>query len=324
MASTSAPWLRRTFNRQRVGDSGIYVAFALLLVVFALLSPFFLSISNFSNVLTQGAVLMIAAFAMTFIIISGEIDLSVSSLASLVGVVAALLLQRGVPVPLAVAAGLALGALAGLLNGVLTVKGKIPSFIVTLGTFSILRGVAFLLTGATAVPLFSDAYRNWLFDAQVLGVPISIVYVAATLGVLGFILRRTAFGNYVFAAGGNAAATRLAGINVDRVKILVFTLSGAVFALSGLMLTARLGTGLAESARNLELDAIAAVVLGGTSFQGGRGSLLRTVMGTLLIAVLNNGLTLLNVTYYAQLIIKGAIIIAAVLLDRWARGGKTA
>lgn len=322
MATASAPWIRRTFNRQRIGDSGIYIAFVLLLIVFTLLSPFFLSVSNFSNVLTQGAVLMIAAFAMTFIIISGEIDLSVSSLASLVGVVAALLLQSGVPVLVAVVAGLALGALAGFLNGVLTVKGRIPSFIVTLGTFSVLRGIGFLLTGATAVPLFSDAYRNWLFDAQVVGIPVSILYVVFTLGVMGFILRRTAFGNYVFAVGGNAAATRLAGINVDRVKILVFTLAGAVFALSGLMLTARLGTGLAESARNLELDAIAAVVLGGTSFQGGRGSLLRTVMGTLLIAVLNNGLTLLNVTYYAQLIIKGTIIIAAVLLDRWARGGK--
>ena len=309
----------RLFNRRTLGQSGIYVAFVIVVVTFASLSEFFLTFDNFLNIGRQTAVLFVAAFAMTFVILSGEIDLSVGALASLVGVVIALLLADGWPLALALAAGLATGMAVGFVNGVLAIKGRIPSFIVTLGMFSALRGVSFLLTQSTAISINSDAMLTIFADAEPLGIPAPILFVVALFIGLHVLLTRTRFGAYVYAVGGNAAATRLSGINTDRIKIAVFALGGTVVAFAGILLTARLGTGLAEGARNLELDAIAAVVLGGTSFSGGRGSLVKTVMGALLIGTLNNGLTLLNISYFAQLIIKGAIIIAAVLLDQWTR-----
>lgn len=314
---TNAASVRRFISR-----SGIYVAFAIVVVVFSLASPYFLTVTNFLNIGQQTSVLFVAAFAMTFVILSGEIDLSIGSLAALVGVVIALLLTQGWPLALALLGGLAVGVVSGLISGSLTVIGQIPSFIVTLGMLSALRGISFLLTGSTAVPIESDAMLEIFADAEPLGIPVSIWFAAGIFAVLWVVLTRTRFGAYVYAVGGNAAAARLSGVNAVRVKIAVFALAGLVTACAGILLTARLGTGLAEGARNLELDAIAAVVLGGTSFAGGRGSLGKTVMGALLIGTLNNGLTLLNVSYFAQLIIKGAIIIAAVLLDRWTRGNR--
>ena len=306
--------------RDVVGEYGIVIALLLIALVFSLLSPVFFSLSNFANIGSQSAVLMIAGFAMTFIIISGEIDLSINSLASLTGVIVAIMLSASLPLPLAVLAALGAGALSGFIGGLITVKGQIPSFIVTIGLFSALRGLTFILTNSSTIPTRDDAFIAVFSDlTRPLGVPITILYAIGVFAILHFLLTRTVFGQHVYAVGGNAAATRLSGINTDRVKILVFTLSGLIVGFAGILFTARLGAGSAEIPRNLELDAIAAVVLGGTSFQGGRGSLYRTVLGALLIATLNNGLTLLNAASYTQLIVKGVIIIAAVLLDRWTR-----
>lgn len=309
--------------RRAVGEYGIFVALALLVGLFALLSPFFLSASNLLNIGAQASVLMIAAFAMTFVIIAGQIDLSVNSIASLVGVIVAVLIAQNYPTPLAILAGLTTGMLAGFVNGFIVVKGAIPSFIVTLGMYSALRGLTFVITQASTIPVRNESFIGIFSDStRIFGVPVSIIYAASIFVLLRYLLSRTVFGNYVYAVGGNEQAARLSGVNVDWVKIWVFTLSGLVVAFAGILATARLAAGTTENPRNLELDAIAAVVLGGTSFSGGRGSLLRTVLGVLLIATLNNGLTLLNTPYYNQLIVKGVIVVAAVLLDRWARGGK--
>lgn len=309
--------------RRVVGEYGIFIALALLVGVFALLSPFFFTASNLLNIGAQASVLMIAAFAMTFVIIAGQIDLSINSIASLVGVIVAVLIAQSYPIPLAILAGLATGMLAGFINGFIVVKGAIPSFIVTLGMYSALRGLTFVITQASTIPVRNESFIGLFSDAtRIFGVPVSILYAAGMFVLLHFLLSSTVFGNYVYAVGGNEQATRLSGINVDRIKIWVFTLSGLVVAFAGILAMARLAAGTTENPRNLELDAIAAVVLGGTSFSGGRGSLVRTVLGVLLIATLNNGLTLLNTPYYTQLIVKGVIVVAAVLLDRWARGGK--
>lgn len=315
----SAPTIRRHL-RDTVGEYGILIAFVLLVVMFSILSPVFLSLGNIINIGSQSTLLLIASFAMTFVIISGEIDLSVNSLASLTGVIVAIMLRAEWSLPLAILAGLVSGAVSGFVCGFITVKGQIPSFIVTLGMFSALRGLTFILTNSSTIPNRDDTFIALFSDlTRPLGIPITIFYALGVFLILNFLLNRTVFGHHVYAVGGNAAATRLAGVNVDRVKILVFTLAGLVVGFAGILFTARLGAGSAEIPRNLELDAIAAVVLGGTSFQGGRGSLYRTVLGALLIATLNNGLTLLNAALYTQLIVKGAIIVAAVLLDRWAR-----
>jgi ribose/xylose/arabinose/galactoside ABC-type transport system permease subunit len=315
----SAPTIRRHL-RDTVGEYGILIAFVLLVVMFSILSPVFLSLGNIINIGSQSTLLLIASFAMTFVIISGEIDLSVNSLASLTGVIVAIMLRAEWSLPLAILAGLVSGAVSGFVCGFITVKGQIPSFIVTLGMFSALRGLTFILTNSSTIPNRDDTFIALFSDlTRPLGIPITIFYALGVFLILDFLLNRTVFGHHVYAVGGNAAATRLAGVNVDRVKILVFTLAGLVVGFAGILFTARLGAGSAEIPRNLELDAIAAVVLGGTSFQGGRGSLYRTVLGALLIATLNNGLTLLNAALYTQLIVKGAIIVAAVLLDRWAR-----
>lgn len=307
--------------RRLIGEYGIFIALALLVGVFTLLSPFFFTASNLLNIGAQASVLMIAAFAMTFVIIAGQIDLSVNSIASLAGVIAAVLITQGYPIPVAILAGLAVGGIAGFTNGFVVVKGAIPSFIATLGMYSALRGLTFVITQASTIPVRDETFLSFFSDAtRIFGVPVSTLYAAGIFLVLHYLLSRTVFGNYIYAVGGNEQATRLAGVNVDRVKLWVFTISGLVVAFAGILAMARLAAGTTENPRNLELDAIAAVVLGGTSFSGGRGNLIRTVLGVLLIATLNNGLTLLNTPYYIQLIVKGVIVIAAVLLDRWARG----
>ncbi len=188
--------------------------------------------------------------------------------------------------------------------------------------FSITRGIAFAITNRTAVAVSNQDFLFIFAQAQVAGIAIAVVYAALLFVLLHLLLTRTSFGTSVYAVGGNAQAARLSGIPVARVKILVFVLAGVLIGIAATLQTARLASAPVEAARNLELDAIAAVVLGGTSFTGGRGSLVRTVMGAILIGILNNGLQLTGVDSYFQLVIKGLIIIGAVLLDRWTRGGR--
>ncbi|MEM6281195.1 MAG: ABC transporter permease [Chloroflexota bacterium] len=302
-------------------ESGVLIGIVALVVFFSLQSEFFFDVDNFLNIARQMTMLMIVSFGMTFVILSGEIDLSVGTVLALIGIFVASTLRRDLPIPVALAVGIGSGALIGFISGFITVKGNVPSFIVTLGIFSVARGAAIWLTNSRAIAIFNDNYFAIFADAEPLGIPVSLWYMVAIYLILIFILRYTRFGTSVYAVGGNRNAAELSGIYTDRVKIGVFVLMGVMVGVAAILQTARLGTGFVEPPRNLELDAIAAVVLGGTAFTGGRGSLSKTVLGVVLIAVLNNGLTLLNVQSYYQLIIKGGIIVLALLLDQWLNRG---
>jgi ribose/xylose/arabinose/galactoside ABC-type transport system permease subunit len=300
-------------------ELGVLGAVVALFIFFSLASPFFFDADNLVNLGRQTVLLAVTAFAMTFIILSGEIDLSVGSVVSLISILIAMTLRDSGSIVLALAVGLGAGALVGLINGVVTVKGHVPSFITTLGMFSAARGISLAITNAVAIPITNEDYLFVFQDARPLGVAVSVIYATALFALLHFLLTRARFGTSVYAVGGNARAARLSGIPVDRVKIGVFVLAGLIIGFASILQIARLGSASPEVARNLELDAIAAVVLGGTSFTGGRGSLVRTIFGVLLIGILNNGMNLMNIDSYFQFIIKGAIIVLAVLLDRWTR-----
>jgi ribose transport system permease protein len=306
-------------GRKYLGDAGVFVGIVALFIFFSLASPNFFEVSNFLNIGRQSVLLMLAAFAMTYVILIGEIDLSVATTASLAGVILALAMNAGLGLPLALLLGFLLAVVTGFINGVVTVKGRVPSFIVTLGMASVASGITITITGNRAVSASPETFLDLFARSQPLGVPIAVWYTLIIFALLHFLLTRTRFGMAIYAIGGNVKTARLSGIATDRVRIAVFTLAGAVIGVAAILQTARIGTATVEAARGLELDAIAAVVLGGTSFSGGRGSLLRTVLGVLLIGILNNGLSLMNVLSYYQFIIKGAIVVLAVLLDRWTR-----
>jgi ribose/xylose/arabinose/galactoside ABC-type transport system permease subunit len=309
----------RQFSRRLPSETGVVLAILALFSYFSLASPVFFDGNNLLNIGRQIALLAVAAFAMTFIILSGEIDLSVGAVAALIGILLAMALRSEYPIPVALLIALGAGISAGAINGFITAYLRVPSFIVTLGMFSVARGIAFAITNQRAISVSNEDFLYAFAGAEPLGIAVSVWYVAATLLALNFLLTRTSFGTHVYAVGGNMLAARLSGIPARRMKLLIFMLAGGLVGVGAILQTARVSTGFVDAGRNLELDAIAAVVLGGTSFTGGRGSLVRTVLGVLLIGILNNGLTLLNVQSYYQLVIKGAIIIIAVLLDRWTR-----
>lgn len=310
---------RASAARRLIGQGGIYGALVALAAGLALLEPAFLTGENLQNVGRQTTLLAVSSFAMTFVILTGEIDLSIGAVASLVGVLVAKCLGADVPWVPAVAAGVAVGGAIGLVNGLIIVKGQVASFIVTLGMLSVVSGLALQITQGSTVGFESDAFRSVFATGTLLGVPAPVWVGVALFGVLHVVLRHTRFGSDVYATGGDAQAAGLVGVRVDRTRVLVFVLSGVMMAVAAAVLTARVGNARPDAGVGLEFDAIAAVVIGGTSFSGGRGSLMRTVGGALLIGVLNNGLGLLDVQYYAQLIVKGAIIVIAVLVDRRTR-----
>jgi len=312
---------------------GIYSAFALEMIIFALLSERFLTYANQINVLRQISINAIIAVGMTFVILTAGIDLSVGSIVALSGVILASILKLpGLSVSfllvLAIIAGLLVGALAGAFNGWVIVTFRIPPFISTLAMMTIARGLAFLYTEGRPVwglPRAFDYVGRGHFLKGLLErlhpalgeiVPFPIVLMAVTFMAAHLALTRTTFGRHVYAVGGNEEATRLSGINTNRVKLWVYTLSGVTSGLSGLILASRLGSGQPNAGIMFELDAIAAVVVGGTSLMGGRGTIGGTLLGALIIGELNNGLNLVGVESYMQKVILGAVILLAVLLDR--------
>lgn len=306
-------------RRLSLADAGLTLAFGAILLALLIWSPAFRTPENLLNVGRQIAILGIAASAMTFVILAGEIDLSVGAVASASGVVAALALAAGwgwLAVPVAVAAG----AGFGLLNGLLTVYAVVPSFIATLVSYFIAQGLALTLTGGQTILFEAEALRAVFATGTFLGLNAAFLWLVAVFAVLGWLLSRTRFGAHVYAVGGGQGSARMLGIAVDRIRILLFALTGALMGLVGLILISRIGNARSDGAVGLEFDAIAAVVIGGTALSGGQGSLLRTALGVLLIGVLNNGLAILNVDYNAQQVVKGVLVIAVVLADRWARG----
>lgn len=298
-------------------DLVLYSSFVILVIAFSFLSPFFFSATNFANIGRQTAMVSIMAVGMTFVIVSGQIDLSVGSIVALSSMVAALAMRDvgGGWVTGAVIA-LAVGALAGFVNGALTNWLKIPSFLVTLGTLGVARGTALLLTDTRPVIVNEPRYQLLFGDGDLFGIPAPIFWTIVFL-VAGFMwLQRTAFGRKVYATGGNAEAARFSGIAVNRVRIIALTLSGMTAGMAGMVFSARAHAARPVIGEGMELDVIAAVILGGTSLFGGKGTIIGALVGSLLIGVLNNGLNLTGVPSAAQLAIKGGLIIAAVAFGR--------
>lgn len=308
-------------RRTWIATSGIYIAFALLVLVLIVISPAFRDPANLINIGRQVAVLGIAAFAMTFVIILGEIDLSVGAVASAASVAAALALAAGYG-PWAIVIGLLVGAGFGALNGILTVYIAVPSFIATLVSFFIAQGVALTLTKGQTILYSADWFRSMFATGSIAGLQSAFLWVVAAGLASWWLLARTRFGAHTYAIGGNQESARMLGLAVNQMKIAVFTLAGTLMGLVGMILIARIGNARADAAIGLEFDAIAAVVLGGTALGGGYGSILRTIVGVLLIGVMNNGLAILNVDFNSQQIIKGVLVIAIVLIDRWVRNVK--
>jgi simple sugar transport system permease protein len=303
------------FMRESGGVASIAVFFVLVVLLFSFSTAAFLSEPNILNVLRQIAPLLIVAVAMTFVITTGGIDLSVGSVLALVNALAAIALQAGLPWPVVVLAMLLLGALVGVVQGFFVAYEGIPAFIVTLAGLSTIRGVALLLTRGYSIPidpasLFNDIGRGWVFG---LPLPAILAVVVLAVGYLAF--NETSFGRHVTAIGANAEAVRRAGVNVRLVILLTYVLSGAAAALAGIIIAARLGSGSSNAGVGFELDVIAAVVLGGTSLFGGRGTMIGTMLGALTVAVIGNGLILSHLSPFLTPIVTGVIILVAIWLN---------
>lgn len=281
------------------------------------MSPNFLTIDNILNVLRQVSINGLIAFGMTFVILTGGIDLSVGSIFALSSALSAGMMVGGMDPILAVLCGVLLGAMMGTVNGLAITKGKVAPFIATLATMTVYRGLTLVYTEGKPITGLSDAVSfQMIGKGYFFGIPFPIIIMLVSFAILLVVLQNTTFGRGIYAIGGNEEASRLSGLKVDGIKIGVYTISGAMAALAGIILTSRLNSAQPTAGTSYELDAIAAVVLGGTSLAGGRGRIVGTLIGVLIIGVLNNGLNLLGVSSFYQQVVKGGVILLAVLLDR--------
>lgn len=298
--------------------AGILPILVLICILFSFLSPNFPTAGNAVNILRQASINIVLATGMTFVILTGGIDLSVGSILGVSAVVAVLVSLLPALGWAAVPAALLTGLLLGLVNGALIAFLDLPPFIVTLGALTALRGAAYLVANGTTV-INRNLNFAWIGNNYLGPVPWLVVIALLTVAASWFILRRTVLGVQIYAVGGNPRAARLTGIKVDRVLLFVYGVSGLLAGLAGIMSASRLYSATGMLGNGYELDAIAAVILGGTSFTGGIGTIPGTLLGALIIAVLNNGLTLLNMSYFWQLVVKGLVIIVAVTIDRLRR-----
>lgn len=275
----------------------------------------FLNWSNISQVIRALSFIAIMAVGQSLVIITAGIDLSVGSILGLSGVVTAVLMNNGFDVTSSAILGLVVGLLCGLANGLLITETKLPPFIATLGMMSIARGLAFALTGGETIRNLPSEFLT-LGQGTILSIPIPIIIMAIFAFVVGYFLKATKWGRYIYAIGGNEEASHFSGVNVARMKILVYTLCGFAAGIAGVLFTARFGVGQSTAGLGYELDVIAAAVIGGISLSGGRGTILGAVIGSLLMGILRNGLVLLNVSAYWQQVAIGLVILLAVILDR--------
>lgn len=325
--TTETPVVTRAFDTagliKKYAIVGILLLFIVLLA--ALTGGKFLGAQNLINVIRQVSAIGIIAIGMTFVIIARGIDLSVGSVLAVAAVVASSLAQMPTapnkmfvgmaPIPvLGILAGLAVGALLGLVNGSLVAGFRIPPFIATLGMMTSARGMANIYTNGRPLSTLDPAY-NWVGQGDIGPIPVPIIIFALVAVVAHLMLTRTRFGRHVFAYGGNEQAARVSGINVSRINLGIFTLIGLLAGLAGLMLSARIGSGQPNLGIGIELDAITAAVIGGTSFNGGIGTVWGTIVGALIIGIINNGLDLLGVSPFMQQVVKGAIIVIAIIID---------
>ena len=305
---------RRGGFSQHMNEISLFVAIAVLYIVFTATAGGFMTFNNQINILRDAATIGIAAWAATLIIISGEIDVSVGPMVAFISVALAYLLQWGVPTPVAFVFAIAIGAALASIAGILRAYFDVPSFVGTLGLWSALRGTALFVTDALPVSIGRNDIVDML-DRPVLGVPPAAIIMLVLFAVFAFVSRKTAFGRSVFAIGGNPHAAFLSGINVSRIRVALFAIAGAMAAVSGILLLSRLGSGNATAASGLEFDVIAAVVVGGTALSGGRGSMLGTLLGVLVITLIGNGLVLLGINPFFQQVVRGLIIVIAVLAN---------
>ncbi len=315
-----------SIEREHLTKFQSLIALAAMLVALSLLSDNFLTPDNGLNILRQISVNLCLSIGMTLIILTAGIDLSVGAILALSGAVAAGLLKNGLRLEAlsvhlqftvigSIVAGLLVGAAAGLFNGITITRFKLPPFVATLGMFSIARGLTMLWTGGFPVTGLGSTF-GVIGTGVFLGIPVPVWITAALVSFFVLLTRKTRFGRHVYAVGGNERAALLTGLSVDRIKIAVYTLGGMLAGVAGLIVTSRLDSAQPNAGLGYELDSIAAVVIGGTSLSGGRGSVMGTVIGCLIIGVLNNGLFLLNVSPFWQQVVKGFVILAAVAIDR--------
>ena len=302
----------------RIRNFGKYVLLIVLVAICIALSMTtsrFFTVQNLMIIVTQVSINALLAFGVTFVIITGGIDLSIGSIVAVTGVVAASFAHPDTyPVIVPIGVGLAAGLLFGAFNGFVVTRTKVPPFIVTLGTMTIGRGLALILSKGRPISNLSDSF-NFIGGGKVLGIPTLIIILVVFFAICTVILRKTVIGRYMYAVGGNEQAAKASGIQLSRVKMVVYTLCGGLAALAGILLTSRITTGQPNAGAGFELDAIAAAIIGGTSTSGGAGTMTGTLLGALLIGVISNGLDLLNVTSYYQQVVMGIIIIGAVVLD---------
>ncbi len=302
------------------------IALLIMIIALSILSDKFMTMENSWNVMRQISVNVCISMGMTLVILTGGIDLSVGSVLALSGAVAAGLLTNGIEIPVfnlfigftffgAILAGLATGAFLGFINGVSVTVFRVPPFVATLAMLTMARGLTMLWTGGFPVTGLGTAF-NYLGTGWFLGVPMPVWITALIVLLMAVMTKKTRIGRYIYAVGGNEKASLLSGLNVGKVKLFVYTMAGILSAVGGLIFTSRLDSAQPNAGMGFELDSIAAVVIGGTSLSGGRGSVIGTVQGALIIGVLNNGLVLLNVSPFWQQVIKGLVILLAVIIDK--------
>jgi ribose transport system permease protein len=306
--------MTRTSGLSRARQFGTLIGLLVLSAVLWALTPHFLTVSNLLNVAQQTSINAVVAVGMTFVILSGGIDLSVGSIVAVAGVVLGALLQAGQPAAAAIAVSMLVGTGIGLVNGALVSWGGLPPFIVTLGMMSIARGAALVFTEGRPVSGFDEGFRS-IATGSLAFIPAPVVLMLLVYAIAHFVLTHTTFGRYVYAIGGNEEATRLSGVQVRRQKTIIYGVSGLMSAVAAIILTARLNSAQPIAGMMYELDAIAATVIGGTSLMGGEGTLAGTLVGALIMGVLRNGLNLLGVSSFLQQIVIGAVIVGAVLVD---------
>lgn len=306
------------FSKAWLIEQKSLIALLVLIVVMSFLNSNFFMVDNLLNILRQTSVNAIIAVGMTLVILTAGIDLSVGSVLALCGAFAASLIAVEVPVLVAVPTALFAGAAIGAMTGVVVAKGKVQAFIATLVAMTLYRGVTMVYTDgrpiSTGFTDTADAFA-WFGTGYLLGIPVPVWLMAIVFIGAWYLLNHTRFGRYIYALGGNESAARLSGINVDRIKVGVYSLCGMLAALAGIIVTSRLSSGQPTAGTGYELDAIAAVVLGGTSLMGGKGKIMGTLIGALIIGFLNNALNLLDVSSYYQMIAKAVVILLAVLVD---------
>ncbi|MBG3011723.1 ribose ABC transporter permease [Proteus faecis] len=318
MSTNSIPASKRWFSKDWLLEQKSLIALLLLIIVVSTLSPNFFTLNNIFNILQQTSVNAIMAVGMTLVILTSGIDLSVGSLLALTGAVAASMVGADVNALVAVVGALALGAAIGGVTGIIVAKGKVQAFIATLVMMLLLRGVTRVYTDGSPINTgFSDNADlfSWFGIGRPFGIPTPIWLMMIVFLSAWYLLHHTRLGRYIYALGGNESATRLSGISVDKIKIIVYSLCGLLAALASVIEVARLSSAQPMAGNGYELDAIAAVVLGGTSLAGGKGRIIGTLIGALILGFLNNALNLLGISSNYQMIVKAVVILLAVLVD---------